>query len=128
MKKVVAILLLFVYAASIAGFGIKTFYCCSKLRSVSAILLLDRSSGNAADKNDDGCCNTKYSFFKIKDNHKAASALTVPVQPVVDVLFDFPSSPVGSCFYGNIQVAHRSNAPPPFVGRPTYMINCVYRI
>lgn len=128
MKKIVAILLLFVYATSIAGIGLKTFYCCNKLRSISPVMLLDKSNANDKSQNDGGCCNTKYSFFKVKDNHKAAAGLTAPVQPVFNILFDIGNPPVYNSFSGSIQVHHRSNAPPLFDSRPSYIVNCVYRI
>ena len=128
MKKIVAILLLFVYATSIAGIGIKSFYCCNKLKSISPVMLLDKSNANDKSRNEGGCCNTTYSFFKVKDNHKAASGLSAPVQPVFTILFDICSPPVYSSVYGNTQVDHRSNAPPLFNSRPSYIVNCVYRI
>jgi len=128
MKKVIAILLLFVYATSIAGIGLKTFYCCNKLKSISPVILLDKSIARDKSRNDGGCCDTKYSFFKVKDNHKAAAGLTAPVQPVFTILFDICNPPVHNRFYSNIQVDHRSNAPPLCNSRPSYIVNCVYRI
>lgn len=128
MKRFVTILLLIIYASSIAGIGIKTFYCCNKVRTVSAVLLLDRSAGSEKRKDHKGCCDTKYSFFKVKDNHKAASGINAPLLPLISILFDISHPPVYSYFRRDLPVAHRSNAPPPFDGRTPYMMNCVYRI
>ena len=129
MKKVIAIVLLFVYAASIMGVGTKAFYCCNKLKSVSAIFLMDKSSGNDSGKSDGDCCKTKYSFFKVKDNHEAASVSTMPApQPVLTLLSHFSNLVISDCLYRTIHIPHLSNAPPLLDSRPSYILNCIYRI
>ena len=128
MKNVVAILLLFVYTSSITGFGVKKFYCCNKLQSISAILLVDKSAGNDKSSEDGGCCNTKYSFFKVKDNHVAGDAVNAPVLHFCYLhLFTSRNQIVNYPSEKN-DVPNLSNAPPLHHTVPAYIFNCVFRV
>lgn len=129
MRKIATLLLLFLYTTSITGFGVKTFYCCNKLRSVSATFLLDARSEYAKEKSHPGCCDTKYTFFKVRDNHQSAGEVHAPLKPdIAAQLFYISYRSAVSLLNSSERVLHRSNAPPVVSNRPSYIINCVYRI
>lgn len=128
LKKIAAISILIIYAASITGFGAKTFYCCNKLQSVTAILLLDKSERGDGDKKEPGCCKTKYSFFKVKDSHKSGSEMNSRSQAVAFALLYVAIPPVYHCFSWKILPIHYNNGPPLSGDRPSFKMNCIYRI
>jgi hypothetical protein len=128
MKRIVTLLLLFLYTASIAGIGIKAFYCCDKLQSVTASFLPDAKTACGKGDSKTGCCNTKYKFFKVKDSHESFTAVDVPLQPFTTTAFIYPPQPTVNLGIRHFQVFTRSNAPPGISKLPAYIVNCVYRI
>src|SRR5215472_7232286 len=70
MKKIAASLVLLVYAASCLGFGIRQFYCCGELRSVSIEFFKPVKEGGSTEYQ--GCCQTRHFNFKVKDTHLSA--------------------------------------------------------
>ena len=127
LKKLATIALLFVYATSITGIGLKAFYCCNELKSVSAVLF-EKADKSKDGRDGTGCCRTTYSFFKVKDNHKSASEICAPLQAAgVGVAFVLGPS-VYLCFSENTHLVHYSNGPPIVKNRPSFQLNCTYRI
>ncbi|MEJ7678313.1 MAG: hypothetical protein WKG06_10720 [Segetibacter sp.] len=73
------------------GFSFKQFYCCGKLKSTTfSLVQQDKNEcGKGNEKN--GCCDNKYQFFKVKDNHITADEVHSPVKHFVDLHIYTPS-------------------------------------
>lgn len=124
MKNVSIILLVCIYSLSTFGFGLKGFYCCGKLESVSVKFVEEvKDKGNNKD-----CCKTKYQYFKIKDNHVATAELTAPAKYYTDLVSFNPSYEYISFLPQQVKILNSSHAPPLYKGVPIYLSNCVFRI
>ncbi len=127
MKKVALILLICGYTLATMGFSLKEFYCCGKLKSVTVELTPNRKQ--TCNKGDGGgCCDNKYQFYKVKDNHLSGKALDIPLKYFTDL--DLFTSEVQSISFvtQEISVINGSHAPPLYTGVPIYISNCVFRI
>jgi len=128
LKKITAIFLLSIYSLSTLGLSLKSFYCCGNLKSVT-VTLTDAQQNTCANQNATGdCCNTKYQFFKVKDNHVAGDVVSTPVLHFIYLHLFTPSFKLINYPCGQIFVANRSNAPPLIQTVPGYISNCVFRI
>lgn len=127
MKKFSLILLICIYSLATMGFSLKEFYCCGKLTSISLSFAQDTKEkcekGNAK-----GCCDNKYQFFKVKDNHIAADQVSSPVNHFIDLHLYTPSFQEITFASQQTAIANRSNAPPLHPGVPVYIYNCIFRI
>lgn len=129
MKKAALILLLSLYTLSVAGIGIKQFYCCGKLKSTSISFTREAKEKckNGDEKSD--CCKTKYQTFKVKDSHIAAADISSPAKHFTDVHLITPSFDIITALVtGPVNHTNESHAPPLHHGVPIYILNCVYRI
>ena len=129
MKKGAVILLLLIYSMSTFGVSLKEFYCCGKLKSVSIVIAdIEKDKCNKAAK-EEGCCKTKYQYFKIKDTHFSTVYLTAPLKYYTD-LHPLTFSPQLISFNSPAtDVINRGNAPPLLhPGVRVYISNCVFRI
>ncbi|OJY97492.1 MAG: hypothetical protein DI535_21905 [Citrobacter freundii] len=128
MKKAAIILLICVYSLATMGFSLKQFYCCGKLKSVTFSLLQEAKDkcGNGDDKT--GCCDSKFQFFKVKDNHISADQADFPFKHFIDLHLYTPSFQDISFVSQKTTIAYRSNAPPLHQGVPIYIYNCVFRL
>src|SRR4051794_8835060 len=104
MKKIVLILLILIYSMSTFGVGLKEFYCCGKLKSIS-VTLID-SGKEKCNKGDDkgGCCQSKYQFLQVKDKHFASVHPSLPLKyniAFVSTIFYFQAVP---CIQQDIDV------------------------
>src|SRR3954469_20615080 len=80
MKKAALILLILIYSMSIFGVGLKEFYCCGKLTSVSITLInTGKEKCKKGDSKDD-CCKSKYQFLQVKDKHFASVHPSLPLK------------------------------------------------
>ncbi|MGH2566022.1 MAG: HYC_CC_PP family protein [Ginsengibacter sp.] len=128
MKKFTAIILISIYAVATMGFSMKEFYCCGKLKKVTIAVVDQKDNCKKGDSNTDGCCNNKFHYFKVKDNHLGAVnvALTNTQFTSLHIL--------NTCFQNSIfsslktVIAYKSNAPPFHRSVPVYIANCVYLI
>jgi hypothetical protein len=124
VKKIAAILLIFIYSASVYGFSVNKFYCCGKLGYVG---ICKKSIANCANKSDPSCCKTTKQEYKIKDNHIAAKAsstdysLYVLINPA---LFIYEPAERISLKEAS---AYNSHAPPDQLN-PFFILFCNYRI
>jgi len=128
MKKVAIILLINIYGTSTFGVSVKQFYCCGKLKSISFSLTPDakRTCSNGIEKS--GCCDTRYQFFKVKDNHIAGSQISSRFEPFI-ALHLYTSSIREIIFVSQkALISYRSNAPPMQTGVSLFIYNCVFRI
>lgn len=127
VKKITIILLLGIYSFSTLGLSLKSFYCCGKLKSVTVSI----SHQQQKCRNDDGmnnCCNTKFQFFKVKDNHVAGDLVSAPALQFCYLhlftspyrVINFPSA--------NNDPANLINAPPLHQRVSVYLFNCVFRV
>jgi hypothetical protein len=125
VKKASLILLLVIYATASFGVGVKTFYCCGKLKSFQISFAGGKNDKSARGA---GCCKTIHKFFKVRDNHMAAVDMAKMVSPFTGLTA--PVSIFETPFNTPLQVvaANRSNAPPLFAGSPLYLRNCVFLI
>ncbi len=128
MKKITAILLLSIYSISTLGLSLKSFYCCGHLKSVTVSITQDVQEKCANDDNTSDCCKTKFQFFKVKDNHFVADAISSPVKHFAELNLFNASYQVINYPSEQIYIAHRSNAPPLIHSVPDYIFNCVFRI
>lgn len=128
MKKITLILLISIYALSVLGYGVKGFYCCDNLKSVTISFTQhdQKSPTTSNDKSD--CCKTKYQFFKVKDNHVSADHINSPVKPFTEAnLFTGSFQPVLHD-RSKIIYANPCNAPPLHNGVPIHIYNCTFLI
>lgn len=129
MKKTLLILLICSYLLATMGFSLKEFYCCGKLKSVSLAFTPEDTKQNCGKGNEkSGCCDNKYHFFKVKDNHFADGDINIPVKHYIVLDLSVPSYQQISFAFQQINVAHRSNAPPLHSRVSPYIFNCVFRI
>lgn len=127
MKKIVLILLISIYSLSTFGVSLKEFYCCGKLKSVTVTLADDSKDKCGKGDNKDGCCKTKYQFFKVKDKHIATGELaTLAKHFTVNV--SFTPGYQSLLLPRQVAVINGSHAPPLYTGVPIYISNCVFRV
>ena len=128
VKKLVLIVLISIYTTATFGIGVKSFYCCNKLKSTTITFTVTAKEKCNTKGMKGGCCKTKFQFFKVKDNHVAADNVISPAKSFTDLHFTIPSFQMLTAVPQQIIVAHYSNAPPLHNGLPIYIFNCVYRI
>jgi len=128
MKKVALILLICVYSLATMGFSLKQFYCCGKLKSVAISLTQDANQKSGKGIKKSGCCDNKYQFFKVKDNHITADQVNSPVKCFIDLHLYAPSFQEITFASQKTLISYRSNAPPLYTGVPLYIYNCIFRI
>ncbi|MEJ7828449.1 MAG: hypothetical protein WKF91_09645 [Segetibacter sp.] len=127
MKKIVLILLICSYSLATMGFSTKEFYCCGELKSVTVELTpskkqtCKKGAGN-------GCCDNKYQFYKIKDNHLSGKAVDIPLKYFIGVDLFTSEIPSISFVRQEIDVVNGSHAPPSYTGVPIHISNCVFII
>ncbi|MEO5998503.1 MAG: hypothetical protein ABIN89_17235 [Chitinophagaceae bacterium] len=127
MKKVALILLICSYTVATMGFSLQEFYCCGKLKSVTVEITPNKKQ--TCNKGDgSGCCDNKYQFYKVKDNHLSGKALDLPLKDFTDL--DLFTSEIQSIsfFTQEIDVIKGNHAPPIYTSVPIYIFNCVFRI
>ena len=128
MKKAAIILLICVYSLATMGFTLKHFYCCGKLKSITFSLVQEAKDKCAKGDDKSGCCDSKFQFLKVKDNHISADQAIFPVKHFVDLHFFTPSFQDISFVSQKTIIAYKSNAPPLHKSIPIYIYNCVFRI
>ncbi len=111
------------------GFSLKEFYCCGELKSISLTIADDgKAKCKNGDSNTEGCCNNKFQYFKVKDNHVSAAQVILSPQFSADLDIYFPAvQGVASCT-PIAKVTYQSHAPPLHNGVPVYLSNCVFII
>ncbi len=130
MKKTAIILLLAAYTASVLGISVKEFYCCGKYVSSSLqVVATEKQHCSMETEDSGGCCQTKYQFHKVSDNHSGVAfvilseknwkIVALPVQEYQGYLF------VAGAVLTNNNIA---NAPPPLQYFPLYSLHCNFRI
>jgi hypothetical protein len=80
MKKLLSILLIFIYSTASFGMSVKEYYCCGKLTSGAVSLVSgnnEQTTCTMQTKACSGCCKTKSHLLKVKDNHIASGAVAL---------------------------------------------------
>jgi hypothetical protein len=127
VKKITIILLLAIYSFSTLGLSLKSFYCCGKLKSVTVFISDQQQKCKKVDRMND-CCNTKFQFFKVKDNHVAGDFVSAPALHFCYLhLFTSPYRVINFPSENN-DPANLINAPPLDNTVSLYIINCVFRV
>jgi hypothetical protein len=110
------------------GLSVRDFYCCGQFKSstVNITSYKKQTCNNGVEKK--GCCESKYHFFKVKDNHISGKDVDIPLNYFIDLDL-FPSAIQSISFaLPQINIINGSHAPPLFTGVPIYISHCVFRI
>lgn len=128
MKKSAVIFLIGIYALASMGFALKEFYCCGELQSINLTLLPDTKK-NCDKGEEDGCCENKYKFYKVKDKHILSDKTNNSVNLFTDLHLLYFTIPGITTFPAEKTViAYSSHAPPADEGVSIFLLNCVFRI
>lgn len=129
MKRIAVIFLIFLYTASTSGIAINSFYCCGKLKEVYVLKSSNLSKNCKGNKSAPGCCDTKTSFTKVKDNHSPSTELKLPVETASKLFFLFSFD---LNYFFSFQQALFSfsfiHAPPLINKQTVYLSVCNFRI
>jgi hypothetical protein len=110
------------------GLSLKSFYCCGNLESVTVSISQDEQQKcNDSDRMSD-CCQTKYQFYKVKDNHFVGDHIDSPVKQFVELDPFTSTSQIINYPSGLIDPASQSKIPPLIHGVAGYIFNCVIRV
>jgi hypothetical protein len=128
LKKIIAILILSVYALSVVGYSVKGIYCCDNLTSVK-VSFSENTHNHSSHSNDkSGCCKEKYQYFKIRDNYFPSHDVNAPAQLVAAIPVNFLSYKPALFTSQKIDIANPGNAPPLYNGVSLFIANCSYLI
>jgi hypothetical protein len=109
MKKILLILLLFIYTSSTFGMVVKEFYCCGKLSSISvSFTYLNEKS----EKQNKGCCKTQYHSSKANDNHIVPAAISFIAKHFENPAIAFPVFTTIAFNDSKIVIANGIHDPP----------------
>ncbi|RAJ33017.1 HYC_CC_PP family protein [Pedobacter cryoconitis] len=131
MKKALSILLLLLYTTASFGLGVKQFYCCGQLRSISFTIQQDVNEKCSKDMDKEQCCEIQLSSLEVKDIHLLSSQSDNQVKHFNNLFLSaFRNYHPAPSFDGveRIPIASSTNAPLLHGGVPIYMFNCTYRI
>ncbi len=128
MKRVVLIFLIGVYSLSALGIGLSGFYCCGKLKSITLAFTTNGKDKSTKGVNNEGCCKTKYQYYKVEDKH-----LATVEQATLNKYYTNPVSFItpykNTCFVPQqVNILNGCNAPPLHTGVPIYISNRVFRV
>ncbi|MEO0038276.1 MAG: hypothetical protein RIQ59_1487 [Bacteroidota bacterium] len=94
-KTFVLVCFTLVYSVTICGFSITSHYCCGKLKSIS---LFTPKSCCKSEKQSNGCCHNKTTFFKLKETqiqspeaHDFQQVIAI-IEPINSFLFQTNTS------------------------------------
>jgi hypothetical protein len=128
MKKLLLIAVILVYATATMGVGVKEFYCCGKLKSVSLSLPDDSKDQCGKKSGMTGCCKTTIKYVKLKDTHITAEKVTGPASISVPVCLPAMIVIVQPVAEASAPIINGTHAPPLYRGVPVYLSNRVFRI
>jgi hypothetical protein len=126
MKKLLVVILLFVYAVMSTGFVVSLHYCMDQLNSAQ----LGEATSDKCDRcgmhKEGHCCWDDIKIVKIQTSHLTPNAtIEIPsLSPALVILFSNVIVPVFKTGQSNFPIAHS----PPINKQDTYLTNCVFRI
>lgn len=124
MKRAAFILLICIYSLSTLGIGLKKFYCCGKLASVT-VSFVEEGHGKI---NKEDCCNTIYNSLKIEDKHLAAEKISILQKYYLDVFQVLDFNKIANLVPQQLQQLLCGLSPPLHEKVPIYIYNCVFRV
>jgi hypothetical protein len=128
MKKALTTAVLITYFFSGLGIGLREFYCFGKLKAVTVVVGTNATARCGKDCGHNGCCKTKYQYFKVKDDQLITPGAAIPPQPSIELYH------IASFLHGSFHdLTHRAQVdaavtPPRGDGVPIHIYQCVYRI
>lgn len=126
VKKVLIVLLAFVYLGVSSGIAMNVHYCMGKIASVELFQQSDKC-GNCGMKKSDGCCKDEFKIVKLSDTHKIVSnniTLLAPLAILNNTFSDFKSD----FLFTQRSISINNNSPPTPSGSCLCILNCVFRI
>jgi len=129
MKRAALLLLTAIYLLSCLGITANSYYCCGILQATTIFAApKHKADCEKMASTMPGCCKTKKQYFKVKDQHFGASAVSLNIK--IFPAFVIPSLTGHSSlktFHQEI-IAFNIHAPPDLRQSPVYMLNCAYLI
>jgi hypothetical protein len=126
MKKLLVVILLFVYAVMSTGFVVSLHYCMDQLNSAQ----LGETTSDKCDRcgmhKEGHCCWDDVKIVKIQTSHLTPNiTIQIPsLAPALVTQFSYVMVPVFKTGQSNFPIAHS----PPINKQDTYLTNCVFRI
>ena len=128
VKRLSLIFLVCIYTTATFGIGVKSFYCCNKLKSTTLSFAPSLENTCKQKTSVRNCCKTKYQFCKVNDSHQASVTVSAPENGFEQLVFTPSFYSINPIAQLTIFVANYSHAPPLHNGIPIYIFDCVYRI
>ncbi len=129
MKRPAVIFLICIYAFATVGFSLKEFNCCGMLKSISVTLSTNgKDKCGKGDSDKQGCCKSKFQYFKVKDNHITADHISSPAKHFIILHHQLLSFQDANFALLKSTASYKSNAPPLHTGTPLYISIRVFRI
>lgn len=131
MKKLVAILMLFIYTLGVSGVGVASYFCCGRLAAVHIGYAVSALPGQGSANGVQGCCGNTTHFYKVHDAQQ---------QSVNDIRLNTPlmQTPLASHAFGGLLFFLQSSnslsfntlhSPPLLTGAiPLYIQLSIFRI
>jgi hypothetical protein len=128
MKKIIVILLTFLYLIPAIGFSIDVHWCGSKIQAVS-IQTSHKKQCPCRMEMPKGCCKDLHQVIKLTDNQCLASTLSVPNNNFIIHFTNVSHLPLKLSFT-QVKIFDFSNyhAPPGASELPLYLSNRILRI
>ena len=129
MKRIVAIILFFLYVIPAIGINISVHYCGGEISSVSFGSGYVEKCACGSKKMKTDCCKNKQISFKLKSDQQKTSHValnffkSVTFLPIVFSTYSFSFQPA---FDKNI--AYNDYQPPDKLKQPLYILHRVFRI
>jgi hypothetical protein len=87
VKKILTIILLFIYLVCVSGARINVHYCGGKIKDISFFQMNEKEGCCGNKMKSKNCCKDKFAVLKVKDIHKSAHGLKV--QDVISQMKNF---------------------------------------
>lgn len=127
MKKIVTILLLFIFAGSTMGIGITQFYCCGHLKSTS-ISFSKSDKSNSAKNHVFSCCKTTIKNLTLQGSYLGSDYIFGSVKSCAAAVLCTSCHNEKQPLNIMPHLLRQSLSPPLNQGIPIYIFDCVYRI
>ena len=126
VKKVLSIAILISYCVASFGVSINYFYCCGRLKSVSAVAVVQEKNCNA--KPEKGCCKNKTVTIRLKIDQKESDQATYHfASPPSNIILRSDNYLV-SDLATNCGLNPQYKRPPPGNLPSKQILYCVFRI
>jgi hypothetical protein len=124
VKKLFAILMIMLYAASSTGATVQLHYCCGKLKSIKLSSAPVKDCGNKKMMGTKPCCETKQVSGKNQDQQEVYTVLLSDKAPAELPVFYTDLKPLK--VYAPIDEPAVHSSPPHT--QSLFILNCVFRI